>query len=352
MRSFVFPDPALSAVAADFVWLALDTEDEQRNAKALAKLTPRGWPNLYVVDPATETPLLRWVGAATAPELVSLLTDVRDSARGATVANASAADAEASAAFLRAERAVAAGKGQEAIRELRAALAAGSGAWRHRDRAAEALVMALAQAKDRDACARTAAGALPSMRPGTSAASVAATGLDCAVALPEGAATKSLVASLTDGALRIADDPAQPILADDRSSLYEEVCGAYEAAKNDEARRKVGLRWARFLEGEAGRAKTKQARAVFDAHRLLAYKAANAEERAIPMLEESERDFPDDYNPPARLAQAYLATGRLDEAERAIERALKRVYGPRAKVLLKTRDEIQAAKARRSEQRK
>ena len=37
-------------------------------------------------------------------------------------------------------------------------------------------------------------------------------------------------------------------------------------------------------------------------------------ERALPMLQASERDLPDDYNPPARLAVAYKAMKRWDEA--------------------------------------
>jgi Flp pilus assembly protein TadD len=52
-------------------------------------------------------------------------------------------------------------------------------------------------------------------------------------------------------------------------------------------------------------------------------------ERAVPMLTQSERDFPADYNPPARLAAAYLAMKHDDEALDACRRALARAYGPR-----------------------
>ena len=51
--------------------------------------------------------------------------------------------------------------------------------------------------------------------------------------------------------------------------------------------------------------------------------------RALPMLEQSEREVPDDYNPPARLARAQLSLGRLEPAQAAIERALARCEGPR-----------------------
>ena len=47
------------------------------------------------------------------------------------------------------------------------------------------------------------------------------------------------------------------------------------------------------------------------------------------MLQASERDLPDDYNPPARLATAYKAMRRWDEALAASDRALAKAYGPR-----------------------
>jgi tetratricopeptide (TPR) repeat protein len=54
-----------------------------------------------------------------------------------------------------------------------------------------------------------------------------------------------------------------------------------------------------------------------------------APEKAIPMLQQTEKDFPGDYNPPARLAIAYNAMKRWDDALAATDRAMARVYGPR-----------------------
>jgi tetratricopeptide (TPR) repeat protein len=67
-------------------------------------------------------------------------------------------------------------------------------------------------------------------------------------------------------------------------------------------------------------------------------------EQAIPMLQESEKDLPDDYNPPARLAVIYLSTKNLDQALAASNRALPKVSGPRRVRVLQTRSEIFAAK--------
>jgi len=49
----------------------------------------------------------------------------------------------------------------------------------------------------------------------------------------------------------------------------------------------------------------------------------------LPALEQSERDLPRDYNPPARRAYLLRELGRLSEARSAVERALEKAYGPR-----------------------
>ena len=79
---------------------------------------------------------------------------------------------------------------------------------------------------------------------------------------------------------------------------------------------------------------------VFDSHRLAAYMELGEPARAVPMLQQSEKDFPDDYNPPARLAVAYLEMGRWDEAVAASDRALARAYGPRKLRLYQNRADI------------
>jgi tetratricopeptide (TPR) repeat protein len=58
------------------------------------------------------------------------------------------------------------------------------------------------------------------------------------------------------------------------------------------------------------------------------------------MLQASERDLPGDYNPPSRLAVAYLAMKKPDEALAASNRALPKVIGPRRIRVLQTRSEI------------
>src|SRR5512141_3396306 len=74
MRSTVFTDGALGRQAGRFVWLAWDTEKAQ-NLALKAKYPVPALPTYLVVDPATETPILRWVGGATVPQLQKILDD-------------------------------------------------------------------------------------------------------------------------------------------------------------------------------------------------------------------------------------------------------------------------------------
>jgi predicted negative regulator of RcsB-dependent stress response len=69
------------------------------------------------------------------------------------------------------------------------------------------------------------------------------------------------------------------------------------------------------------------------------------------MLEQSQRDFPQDYNPPARLAAALFAMKQNEEALKAIDRALGLAYGPRMLRLYTLKADILAAKGDREAER-
>ena len=62
----------------------------------------------------------------------------------------------------------------------------------------------------------------------------------------------------------------------------------------------------------------------------------------------SARDFPTDYNPPARMGRAYLALGRPDDAIASVERALALAYGPRKLTLWSLEADAYLAKGDRA----
>jgi tetratricopeptide (TPR) repeat protein len=103
-----------------------------------------------------------------------------------------------------------------------------------------------------------------------------------------------------------------------------------------------------MLESEASKAKSAEQRAVYDSHRVSLYVALGRPESAIPMLEQSRKDFPDDYNPCQRLATIYKEMKQWNEALTASDQALARAYGPRQFLVLNTRADIQLGKGDRS----
>ncbi len=322
MKNYVFPDPSLRRFGPRFVWLAVDTEKDD-NAPLVTRLGVRVLPTLYVLDATSEKPVLAWPGSLTAPELADLLDDA------ATAATHGAPGSEAAAALLQGYQASAAGKVDEAIAAYRAALAAAPAGWARRPQAVDGLVTRLGDDKQLAPCVTLAADEAPKMPPGTALADTLRAAMSCADDLPKNAPERARLGDLATLAAKVAGDASQPILADDRSDLYDYLVSALkDLGRKDEAARAAAA-WSAFLDDQAARAPSPAARAVFDAHRLLAYVATGHPERAVPMLQQSERDFPEDYNPPARLGTAYLRMRHYDDALAAVKRALDKAYGPR-----------------------
>jgi tetratricopeptide (TPR) repeat protein len=333
MKAYVFTDKALQRHAGQFVWLSLDVEKPQ-NAVFRKKYATDALPMFFVVDPRTEQIALRWVGGASVPQLQKILADGLTAVKGGSGRGVAEV-------LARADRHYAAADYEKAAAEYREALRLAPPGWTRSARATESLLFALYQTKDYAGCADAARDVFPRFEKTSSAANVAASGLSCALELPaEDASRADLVKTLAATSRKVVASPRKDLAADDISGVYETLAQEREDAKDEEGKKRVLRERATFLEAAAARAKTPEARAVFDSHRLGTYLDLGEPERAIPMLQASERDLPDDYNPPARLALAYKAMKKYDEALAASDRALAKAYGPRKIQYLQTRSDI------------
>ncbi|MDQ3280183.1 MAG: thiol reductase thioredoxin [Acidobacteriota bacterium] len=331
MKAYVYTDKGLERYAGRFVWLAINTE-EAANAPFLKQYPIPALPTLLVLDAKRDAVALRYVGGATVPQLQKMLDDAEKTYRAR---GQSAADT----ALARADRIAASGKNAEAVKAYEEALAAAPKKWPRFGRAAESLMFALSG--DPARCAARAWELYPRVKGTTSAANVAATGLSCAAGLDKEAPRRNeLLESLEKATRETFDDKRIVMSDDDRSGLYTALIDARDAAGDDEAVVALKAEWVSFLESAAARAKTAEQRAVYDSHRLSAYLDLGTPEKAIPMLQQSERDFPNDSNPPARLAAAYRAMKKYDEALAASDRALSKISGPRRLNVLTTRADI------------
>lgn len=330
LRAFVFSDPALRARAKDFVWLAIDTERPQNDA-FVAKFPQDVWPTLWVIDPETDKALLKWPGTATAAELAALLDDVTQH-RG---------DGDATAMMMTADRARAAGDDDAAVRSYGQALERAPKDWPRRARVVEALGSVLLKQDKHEEVVALVVRELDALPMGTSRATALGTALEALDDVPRGSPARAHMARIVAAAEGMLDAPsALAVLADDRSGLFESLLGHAKKEGNTAAVQALAKRWAAMLEKEVDRAETPEARTVFDAHRTAAYIELGEFHRALEMLEQSARDFPSDYNTPARLARVYHASKREREALAAIDRALGLVYGPRAMRLFELKADI------------
>jgi tetratricopeptide (TPR) repeat protein len=140
---------------------------------------------------------------------------------------------------------------------------------------------------------------------------------------------------------QLVRDPQAPLLPDDRSdgfgTLIELADGLGDSAGGD----RYAEERLKLLDAAVAQSRSPLAAATYDAHRFDCYRRLKRYPAAESMLLASERAFPTDYNPPARLARLYFEMGRLDQALGRIDRALSLANGPRRAVMLELKASIQ-----------
>lgn len=336
MRAYVFTDKALARHAGRFVWLELNT-DLPKNAVFQEKYPLENWPTFFIIDAREEKALVRFAGSATVAQLEKLFEDGERAYRG------EAQGAEASLA--RGDVLYGAGKPAEAAQAFSQALAEAPPDWSRRGRTVESLLTALWGAKQYDTCTQKASEELPRLPRSPSLANATTLAIGCAASMtPESPQRKALLSAFDAKGREVLAPPSIDMPADDRSGLYEAMVEGRAELGDEAGSKALAQEWLTFLEGEAAKAPNADARSVFDSHRLSAAMTIGEPMRAVPAIEQSEKDLPNDYNPPARLAVLYRALGRLDDALAANDRALAKVQGARRLRVLTDRSAIQTAK--------
>ena len=334
MRAYTWTDKALTRHAGRFVWLSLDME-KAVNAPARKQIGITAFPTLYVVDPSDGHVAIRWLGGASIAQLERLFDDGELAVKGG-------AKGPALEALIAADRAYGAEKFADACTQYNRALSLAPAGWPAYNRAVESLLSAYSESDSNEATCRVADAVWPRVKGTISSANVASYALSAAVAMPDSIPQRQDWLTRYESACReVLDDPSLPLVGDDRSGIYFSLEDARDAAKDSTGKRAVQEEHLAMLEKEAGNAKSAEQRAVYDSHRLSLYIALGTPEKAIPMLEQSRKDFPDDYNPPQRLATVYKSMSRWPEALAASDEALARAYGPRQFLVLNTRADIQ-----------
>jgi tetratricopeptide (TPR) repeat protein len=336
MRAYVFTDKALARHAGRFVWLNINT-DLPKNGAFQEKYPVENWPTFFIIDPREEKALVRFAGSATVAQLEKLFEDGERAYRGEAQGP--------EGALARGDALYGAGKPAEAAEAFTEALAQAPPDWSRRGRTLESLLVAHWGAKQYEACARKAVEELPRLPRSPSLANATTMAIGCAASMPpENPQRQEFLKAFDAKGREVLAPPPIDMPADDRSGLYEAMVEGRAEMSDEAGSKALAAEWIAFLEGEAAKAPNPEARTVFDSHRMAAAMVLNDLMRVVPAIEQSEKDLPGDYNPPARLAVLYRMLGRLDDALAANDRALAKVQGARRLRVLSERSTIQAAR--------
>src|SRR5581483_4245342 len=162
-------------------------------------------------------------------------------------------------------------KNAEAAKAYAAALATAPPGWSELPRVVDAYLFTLSQSDQYATCAEAARTYFPRLASVPSAANVAASGLDCATSIPKDQPGRAaLIDALERDCLAVLADRRLRISGDDRSGVYQSLYEAREDAGDAPGAKRRLTEWITFLEHAAATAKTPEARAVFDSHRLSA----------------------------------------------------------------------------------
>lgn len=319
MRAYVFTDASLARYAGQFVWLSVDTENA-KNTKFLARFQTPGIPAFFVINAKDESLITRYVGGFTVASLKKFLDENKP--RQEVVPGEHL--------LLDADRLATAGKYHEAADAYDQALKVLPDKSLRYGRAAEGLILSL-QMKDetQGRCAERGLELARALAGTVSGANVASGALDC----ESGLKPEEQNAATFDALQKIVEDAVHSttldLSGDDRSGYYITLISAHVMRKDEAGARKLREEWSAFLDRQAANAKTPEERAVYDPHRLTAYMELGEPEKAIPMLQQTARQYPKDYNPFSRLATAYRAMKKWDEAITEGKHALALCEGPR-----------------------
>jgi tetratricopeptide (TPR) repeat protein len=168
----------------------------------------------------------------------------------------------------------------------------------------------------------------------------------CADKLKDDAAAAGRIRKLRERAVarltKLVADAGAPLSVDDRSDALANLRMQLDTlGKHAEAKATAEQQRA-LLDDAAAKATNPMAAMTYNWQRCEVYVYLGKPLEIVPALEQSAKDLPNEYDPRARLGWIYLQAGKLPEAVKWTDEALRMVYGPRKARVLTQRAEIAA----------
>ncbi len=326
MKSYVFTDAALSPLGKRLEFVAIDTDNEN-NGAFLEKYDVNVWPTFFVIDPTDGAVLGMWPGAASTRELVQFANeslDALDRRRKSELG-----DDSPLGRLVAAKAAQVAGKFSESATHYEKLLASVDATWPRRSEALLGWVMALHRAEEWKACVNVGKNHLSELRGSAIPADFCHYYVACIEKFEPGPDRKAALGGVIAHLEKLTESPPPDASVDDRADALSILANTRETLGDHAGQKAANERRLALMEKAAAEAPTPQVAQTHDYARANAYLALGKPDRAIKMLREREKQLPESYEPPARLASMLSKVGQLEEAKAAIDRALPKSYGPR-----------------------
>ncbi len=320
MQRFVLNDPGMEPVAGAVVWTSVETERETNKA-VVEKYPIDAWPTFLIVDPQTEAVLGRFLGSGTVQDLRTFVQDgvraFREKGRNSDPAWAAqqAGNAARNSGDLKATaaaygRAVQLSRPDDPQRPERLNL----------------YLSALLREKDYRTCVQAGLKEARNTPASALGADFQRFAFACAQNLPKGDPDARRMHELAIDRLReiLAREDA-PLAADDRSDALANLSEMLDVKGSHPEAVAAMRQRAQVLEKAAAAAPDATLASTFDAHRAETYLYLKEAAKAEKLLAQREKEMPQDYNPPARLARVLFEEKKLPEAEAAVDRALSKM---------------------------
>jgi thioredoxin-like negative regulator of GroEL len=325
MKTTVFTDKTMLAIADKFVFVGIDT-DRDVNAAVVAKYPLSAWPTFYVVSPS-EVVQARLVGSASAAQFVAFAQQSQ------TVPAVNSHEALAQ----QGHQAVTKGDFAAALPLFTQALQASPKDWPRRPELVLALLQTHSKLKDPGACVALALAEAGNLGKASSAGDAVGVAMGCAEDLDE-KSSKAQVTAVRAMAIAnwqtLVDDPTAELSVDDRSDTMANLREALDADGKKDQAKAIAEKQLALLDGAAAAATTPLAAMTYNWPRSEVYVYLQRPLDVIDSLKASAQALPQEYDPPYRIAWVYHKAQRYPDAALWAAKAKALVYGPRkARVL-------------------
>ncbi len=327
MKTTVFTDAAMAAIADKFVFVAIDT-DRDRNAATVAAFPIAAWPTFYVIAPSEQV-LGRLVGSASAGQFVAFVQ-----------ASQIKADPESMAALItQGDQAVTRGDYATAEPLFAAALEKATKDAPRRPQIILAMLQAKAKRNDFMGCVALAEREAGNLGHTSAASDAMHIALSCAEPLAkqdaagaQAAARMRTVAITTWAALLAAPDAQLSI--DDRADVMVGMREAYDTMDKHSDAVAMAETQRALLDDAAAKAGSPLAASTYNWPRAEVYVYLDRALDIVPALIASANALPTNYDPPYRAAWALFQGQKYADAALWATKASVLAYGPRkARVL-------------------